>query len=115
MALSHLQIEEINMAGKSFLEVHRPSEEIRKELDLAYSIEGQSVMVYEIRPRWDQPFEIVREPVAKTTFVQSEGHWKVFWMRANLKWVSYTPKPVVKSIKQFFELVGKDEHACFFG
>lgn len=88
---------------------------MRTELDLAYRIDGQSVLVYEIRPTWDKPSEIRESPVAKTSFVSNKNHWKVSWIRGDLKWYPYTPKPIVKTINDFFDLVNHDTHACFFG
>jgi hypothetical protein len=103
------------LAGEAFLEERRPPLEIRSQLDLAYRIDGQSVLVYELRPRWNNPAEIMEEPVAKTTFVQTQNQWKVFWMRADMKWHGYSPKPTVKTVQAFFKLVDDDKHACFFG
>jgi hypothetical protein len=97
------------------LSLRRPPVEIRNKLDLAYRIEGQSIMLYSIRPRWDNPAEIIEEPVAKDTFVTTQQAWKVYWMRADLKWHSFTPKPTVKSIKAFIKLVNEDKFGCFFG
>lgn len=115
MALTEKQTQEIIKAGEAFLAKRRPNVEIRDQLDLAYRIEGQSVFIYEIRPVWNMPSEIMESDVAKTTFVKTKNHWKVFWMRADLKWHSYPPNPSVNSIKHFFDLVEKDKHACFFG
>jgi hypothetical protein len=115
MPLTEKQFEEINGAGQLFLEKRRPPQEIRNKLDIAYRIEGQSVIIYEIRPRWDNPNELIEGFVAKTTFVKNHNHWKVFWMRADLKWHIYTPQPALKSIKAFFQLVVEDKHACFWG
>jgi len=115
MALTEKQIQEVTTAGQAFLEKRRPPEEKRKQLDLAYRIEGRSVLVYEIRENWLKPDEFIESPVAKTTFVQTQHHWKVFWMRADLKWHGYSPRPSVTSIKSFFKLVDEDKHACFFG
>lgn len=115
MALTEAQIQEIEKAGESFLAARRPPVEIRSKVDLAYRIEGQSVFIYEIRPGWDNPDEIMILDFAKTTLVKTQNHWKIYWMRADLKWHSYPPKPTVKTIKKFFELVDNDEHACFLG
>lgn len=115
MALTEKQIQKIHQAGKDFLKIRRPPVEDRNQLDLIYRIEGQSVIIFEIRPRWDEPSEIMEHEVAKTTFVKTKKHWKVYWMRADLKWHAYSPKAAVKSIEQFFELVDGDEYACFFG
>jgi len=115
MALTEKQTQEVSAAGEAFLEKNKPSIEIIDKLDFAYRIENQSVFVLEIRPRWDKPSEIMETPMAKTTFVQTQNHWKVYWMRADLKWHLYSPKPNVKTIKAFFKLVDEDELACFFG
>lgn len=115
MALTEKQLKEIEKVGEAFLKERRPPEEIRKEVDLFYRIEGHSVYIYEIRPLWDRPSEYSEMSIAKTTFVQSQNHWKVYWMRADLKWHSYSPKPIVKTIKQFFNLVDSDQYGCFFG
>lgn len=115
MALTREQTEKITLAGESFLEKRRPPVEFRNQLDFAYRIDGQSVFIYEIRPKWDKPSEILEIPVAKTTYVQTQNQWKVYWMRSNRKWYSYSPKPIVTSIRQFFDLVDKDPSGCFFG
>ena len=99
----------------AFLERRRPREEIRHELDLGYRIEGQSITIVEIRPQFMNPSVITEEPIAKTTYVRSSDVWKVFWMRANLKWYSYDPKPKVKTLQEFAKLVEADEYAAFFG
>jgi hypothetical protein len=115
MPLSAAQIEQITAAGDAFLPQHRPPVEIRHQVDLAYRLDGQSVMVFEVRPDWMDKSVITHEPVAKATFVQTENLWKVYWMRADLKWHAYTPKPHVKTITAFFKLVAEDKNACFFG
>lgn len=55
----------------------------------------------------------MEHPVAKATFVKTRAIWKVYWMRADLKWRSYGPVPTVGDIKMFLELVENDKHACF--
>lgn len=100
---------------ENFLSRIRPPEHYRPKLDIGYTIEGQSVYVSEIRPQWDQP-EIIRAyPIAKATFIKAKNHWKVYWIRADLKWYSYTPKPTVKTISAFTKLIEEDTHHCFWG
>src|SRR5687767_1120164 len=100
---------------ENFLEMKRPPENIRHQLDLGYKIENQSIIIYEIRPAFHNPSEKIECPVAKTTFVKSKNHWKVFWMRGDLKWHQYGPKPVVKTLKAFIKLLDEDEYSCFWG
>lgn len=115
MAFTNTQIQEIKKAAAKYLYYNRPPLEIRDKLDLAYRIEGQSVYVVEIRPRWDKPDEKTEDPVAKTTFVKTKNQWKIFWLRGNLKWYLYKPVPYVKNISDFFDLVTEDKLNCFFG
>jgi len=115
MAIDTLQTLDVIEAMENFIARKRPPEHIRPQLDLGYKIEEQSIYVFEIRPQWDKP-EVIREhAVAKTTFVKAKNYWKVFWLRADLNWHSYTPKPIVKSVKEFCKLVEEDKHNCFFG
>lgn len=106
---------EIIESLENFLERRRPPENIRDKLDLDYKIEKQSVVILEIRPRWNKPEEKMESGIAKATFVKTKNHWKVFWMRSDLKWHSYSPKPDVKTIKDFVKLVEEDEFSCFWG
>lgn len=115
MALSKLQIREVEAALKVFMSKRRPSASIRHELDLGYRIEGQNVFLFEIRPKWNFPQEKLEMPFAKATFVRTKNHWKIFWMRADRKWHSYPPVPTVKKLDRFLELVDEDSHGCFWG
>lgn len=115
MALTEKQIQHIAKAGEDFLQKHRPPPEIRPKLDLSYRIIAQSLEVFEIRPCWDNPYLSSELSVAKATFVATRNHWKVFWMRANLKWHNFTPTPTVETTGGFFELIGEDITGCFFG
>ena len=115
MALSNTQIEEIEQAAEKYMNHNRPPLEIRDKLDIAYRIDGQSVVVFEVRPQWDKPEEKMEMDLAKTTFVKTKKLWKIYWMRGNLKWDHYKPVPFVKNISDFFDLIAKDELNCFFG
>lgn len=115
MALDPLQTLDVIEAMENYLSRERPPEEIRKKLDFGYKIENQSIFILEIRPQWNNPNIIHECPVAKATFVKSKNKWKVFWMRGDLKWHSYSPKPTVKSVRDFTKLVEEDEYHCFWG
>jgi Protein of unknown function (DUF3024) len=115
MNLEPLKMVELIETLENYLTRVRPPEHIRPQLDIGYRIEDQSVFIFEIRPVWNNPKEIQHLDMAKTTFVIAKNEWKVFWMRGNLKWDSYKPKPVVKSLKEFIKLVEEDKNACFWG
>jgi hypothetical protein len=100
---------------ENFIEKERPSENIRHLVDLSYKIEDQSIIIFELRPHVIKPEEKIESRVAKTTFIKSKNHWKVFWLRANLKWENYKPKPIVRDLKEFIKLVEEDKLGCFWG
>lgn len=115
MAIDILQTLDVIEIMENFLSRRRPPEEIRNEVDLDYKIEEQSIIIFEIRPQWDNPEEILEHPIAKTTFVKAKNNWKVFWMKSDRKWHGYSPQPVVGSLAEFINLVEEDRHYCFWG
>jgi hypothetical protein len=115
MALDDIERQRVERAVAAIIAQHRPPPAVRSQLDFGYRIAGHSVELFEIRPQWDRP-EIKRErSFAKATFVRTRGIWRVFWMRADLKWHGYEPALEVDSIDEFLAVVDKDEYACFFG
>jgi Protein of unknown function (DUF3024) len=115
MALNDLEKKRWERDTEKFLARRRPPPHIRPELDIGYRISNQSVEIFEIRPHWQHRDTTLETPVAKATFVRSKGHWRVFWMRADLKWHRYEPSPEVSSLEDFLDVVDKDEYCCFFG
>lgn len=115
MAIDVLQTLDVIEVMENFLLRKRPPEHIRNQLDIGYKIEAQSVFIFEIRPQWNKPEIFNENPIAKATFVKSKNYWKVFWMRADLKWHSYSPKPTVMNLQAFAKLVEEDKRHCFFG
>ncbi len=116
MALAEIEQARVRRAMDAFMQHRRPPPHIRPKLDLGYRVSGQSVEIFEIRPRFDGPADEKHEsPVAKATYVRARGIWRVFWQRRDLKWHNYEPRPEVKSVEEFASLVSEDAHACFFG
>lgn len=115
MAISEFEIKRCEKHVGQYVEKHRPPAHIRNEVDLCYRIEGQSVIIFELRAFWKNPKEKIEEMVAKTTYIKKDKVWKVFWQRADMKWHSYEPVPKVKTLDDFLLLVEEDKHCCFFG
>ncbi len=53
MKFSEIETKRVEKAMAAFLEKRRPLATIRSKLDLGYRISGQSVELFEIRPKWD--------------------------------------------------------------
>ena len=115
MAFTIQQTASINSAMEDFLTKRRPPEEIRDRLDLAWRIERQSVVIYSIRPLWRHENQKIEEPVAKATYISKTNRWKIYWMRADLKWHAYPPHPEAVFFDEFLVVVDEDENCCFWG
>ncbi len=115
MPFSNLITLDIIETMEAFVERKRPPLEIRDKVDLGYKIEGKSIYIFEIRPRWNNPEIINKLPVAKATYVIAKKEWKVYWMRSNGKWYLYDPQLVIKDVAQFIKLVEEDAYHCFWG
>jgi len=72
MPITPLQTLEIIEVMENFLSRIRPPEDIRDKLDIGYTIDNQSIIIFEIRPQWNKPEVIQEHPFAKTTFVKAK-------------------------------------------
>ena len=115
MAFKQFEYKRIEILTNKYIQSNRPPIEIRDQIDLGFRIENQSVIIFEIRPLWDNSSKKIEEMVAKATFVKSQNIWKIYWQRADLKWHRYDPLPEVEHFEQFLEAVDKDENCCFWG
>ncbi len=100
---------------KEFVESIRPPVDIREKVDIGYKFQQNTLELFEIRPKWDNQNEKIQSSFAKTRYVKTQEHWKIYWMRASGKWESYQPNSEVKTINDFFEVISEDKHGCFFG
>ncbi|TKB07051.1 DUF3024 domain-containing protein [Desulforhopalus sp. IMCC35007] len=115
MALSEFEIKRTEKLVAKFLESRRPEPHVRTKLDFSFRMKNQSVEIFSIRPQWDKPENIIEEPVAKATFVKTKKMWKLYWMRADLKWHSYQPLAESTSLEKVLAEIGRDPHGCFWG
>jgi hypothetical protein len=115
MALDIMKTAETIHALELFLDTRRPPENIRHKIDLGYKTENQSIIIFEVRPNWKKKDEKIESPIAKATWVKTQKCWKIFWMRADLKWHRYQPVAEVKTIEEFLKVVDNDSHGCFWG
>lgn len=77
----------IEIQLKSFVDSKRPKDvEVLKQLDFGYSWDGQTALLFEIRPQWNDPTNILELPFAKLRFLKSSKLWKLYWMRGSGKW-----------------------------
>lgn len=115
MAFSEFEIKRIEKLVGQYVERKRPAHHIRNQLDFSYGISAQSFEIFEIRPQWNDPARILELPIAKATYITSRKIWKLYWMRADLKWHSYKPFPSSNSLEKILETIEQDQYNCFWG
>ena len=115
MAVSEFEIKRIEKIMEGYLEKNRPPVHIRNELDIDYRIENQSVELFEVRSAFRRPDEKIEHSIAKATYVKREKEWRLYWMRADLKWHRYEPVPEVNNLEEFIQVIEEDTHGCFYG
>ena len=115
LSLSEFESRRVEKLASEYVDAHRPPAHLRSQLDIGFRISDQSLELFEIRPRWDNPSEILEHAFAKTTFVKKTRSWKIYWMRQDLKWHRYDPVPEVASLEEFLSTVAEDALACFRG
>jgi len=114
MALSEFEIKRYEKPVKAYCANKFPAH-IKNELYLDYEINDQSIILFTVRPRWNDPTKTMKGMIAKATYVKNKNIWKLYWQRADLKWHKYPPKPEVKSVEEFLRIVEEDASHCFYG
>jgi|SRR5690554_2779911 len=101
---------------KKYIESIRSDKpEIRSQLDYGYSYDGKIIILYEIRPVWNNPEKIQHSEFAKIRYYKSRQEWNLYWMRASGKWELYEPIPKASHLDEIIEVIEKDDYACFYG
>ena len=70
MAISEFEIKRYEKIVGQYIDGRRLPEHVRDQVDLAFRIDGQSVIIFEIREIWNQPGKKVESPIAKATYVK---------------------------------------------
>lgn len=73
MAFSELEKKKIEKEVRAVVDKRRPPPHIRPELDLDCRVKGQSVEIFEVRPRWRHPGEKMEHAVAKPPTSKRSG------------------------------------------
>jgi hypothetical protein len=84
-------------------------------IGLGYRCEGRSVIIFLSRPLYRDPSRLGTEDVAKARYAPSRDLWKIYWLKADLKWHIYQPLPEVSQISTFLAEVESDPYCCFRG
>lgn len=113
MAFNDLEYHAVKNEVVAFIESIRPPKHVRKELDIVFTINDQSIEIGEQRPVWrGEPGEFSVLTSAKITYVRTNNVWNLYWMQASLKWELFQ---TTDTLTDALEKVRTDEYGCFFG
>lgn len=82
-----------------------------EKLPLQIIKEKQSYIIGHKRNRFSDGSEYL-DKACKLTYVKSANIWKLYWMRADLKWHLYEE---YKKLDDLLQEVKMDPHHCFWG
>ena len=114
MAFNELELKRIEKLVGELCAARSP-EHLRDQIRLEYRVQDPSILIYEVRPRWRAPRELMEEPCAKISYFRTRNVWQLYWQRADLKWHRYDPLPEAASLDMLVKQIDEDPHCCFFG
>lgn len=114
MAFSEVELKRIEQTVGVFCAKHSPAH-LKDKLRLEFVVKGHDVVVVERRPRWDNETEWTESPVAKLKFIRSANKWRLYWMRADMKWHEYPGLSSSHRLEDLVQEIDADPLACFFG
>lgn len=114
MAFSELELAQIEkLIGPLCRKIPK---HLQDQLRHTYTVDGHSVMMFEERPRWDDPMEWTTMGIARFRYFRSRNEWKLYWMRRDLKWHEYDPEVSTnKSLEELVTIVEEDKWGAFYG
>ena len=114
MAFSEVELKRIEQTVGGFCGKRSPVQ-LKDKFRLTYAVKGQEVVIVERRPRWDNETEWTESLVAKLKFIRSANKWRLYWMRADLKWHEYPGLSSSHRLNDLMQEIDADPLACFFG
>lgn len=93
----------------------RVPEDIRDKVQIRFRRDRQSLILFEWRPRMFEPSEWAESPVAKLTYVQTTGKWRLYWRNRNQKWKTYPRIPESDNIEVLLREIDQDPWNLFWG
>lgn len=88
MAFNQIELKRIEQTVGELCRKRSPAH-LSHQVRLECAVKGHDVVIYERRPRWNNPHQWGESPVAKLKFVRTAKLWHLYWYRADLKWHEY--------------------------
>lgn len=113
MAISEFEIFKVEKSAKNFC-TERNKSYPPDQLYIDYRLEDQTLYLFEVRPKWDEPKVKIEIMVAKITYIKKDKIWKLYWQRQNMKW-QLLENGSSKDLEMLLTEVWNDSLGCFWG
>lgn len=114
MALPEITKKKVEKVLSEFCDKRVPAH-VRDKLQIKFHFKGNSVFLYEERPKWDDPSEKTQLEVAQFRYVQKDNKWSLYWRDRNLKWHLYKEVKASASFDPLLKEVDQDPTGIFWG
>ena len=114
MAISEFEIFKVEKAAKKFC-LERNKNYPPDQLYIDFKLEDQALLLFEVRPKWNDPTIKIEIMVAKFLYIKKDKIWKLYWQRQNMKWQYYEENGSNTHLEPLLKLVWDDANACFWG
>lgn len=88
---------------------------LREQIRMHHEVRGETVTLFEDRPRWNDPSEWTHNPVAQFRFDIENGQWSLYYADRNSRWHRYDPVKPSSSLEQLLKAIDDDPSGIFFG
>ena len=93
----------------------RVPQEVRGQVQLAYKIRGNSIILFEKRPHYIEKQNIIEEPIAKIKYLSESNEWQLYYQNRNLRWSEYWDLGPEKNITILIQEIDTDPTGIFWG
>ena len=114
MALPNDIQRKVEDALREFCEMRIP-EHVRDQIRLTFTIRGNTVLLSEERPRWNNPSEWINIKIAQFRFDNLTNKWSLNCRDRNCKWHNYTLVRTTRDINALLIEVDRDPTGIFWG
>lgn len=87
----------------------------RDQSRVGFKFRGNSVTLYEERPRFREPETWVDTVVAQFRYDPQSEQWTLYWADRNSRWHRYSEVKPKKSFKRLLDEVDEDPTGIFWG
>jgi hypothetical protein len=94
---------------------NRVPPDVRDKVNLTFDFRGNSLTLFENRPRSNDPSQWTHMAIAQFRFDPSTGQWTLYCADRNSKWHKYLDVEPTSRFDTLLEEVNKDPTGIFFG